>query len=218
MKKKRILLSVLAGALLLTGFLCVFFIGQLWIVPGQRVGAVVEYDYFSGRHMQLGEGAEIYEIADVDFLRADSVRRRSEYRFVLKDENGVTAEVTAYYPGTPKRQYYGLPRLRASMDLLVIADPDDRAHGSLDEGYWLFVQQTIDGEDYVYPLLYDDALCPYSSFGERIPFSYREESRIYHPWYDADVLKKYEKCGNCEYAYKVRYSDFISNYTKILHG
>jgi len=77
--------------------------------------------------------------------------------------------------------------------------------------------RTSSGKE-IYPLLYDDALCPYSSFGERIPFAYREESRIYHPWYDADVLKKYEKCGNCEYAYKVRYSDFISNYTKILHG
>ena len=212
--RKKKLLILLSAIFALSGtFVWLFFANTMWIPSDMRAAQVVQHDVFSGRHMQLGKGNSLFTVEDVEYVSHDDVERRTVYRFTIADTDGTTYKAEAYYPGTPKLQYYRYPRLRDSMALVILTDPEDAARGKLRDEYWLFLLQEIDGETYAYPLLFDPELTPYSLLGERAEFRYQEESLIYDPWYDADVLKL---CGNAEYAYKVRYSDLQKNYPKIL--
>ena len=190
-----------------------YFENTLWIPFDMRVTKVIQADIFSGSHLQLGKGCQLLSVQDVAYVSHDDGKRRTVYRFTLTDTDGTTYEAEAYYPGTPKRQYYRYPRLRDSMKLVILTQPENAAEGKLYDAYWLFVLQVIDGETYAYPLLFDPEITPYTLLGDRVEFAYQEESVIYDPWYDADVLKK---CVNPEFAYKVRYSDLQKNYPKIL--
>jgi len=149
----------------------------------------------------------------VEYVSHDDGERQTVYCFTMTSDDGTTYTAEADYPGTPKRQYYRYPRLRDSMELVILTDPEKAARGKLYDAYWLFVLQEIDGETYAYPLLFDPEITPYALLGDQAEFAYQEESLIYDPWYDADVLKK---CVNPEFAYKVKYSDLEKNYPKIL--
>ena len=212
MKKKLLILLPIIFAML-SVFTWLFFDNTMWIPADMRAAQVVQYDIFAGKHMQLGRGAELFTVNNAEYVSHDNAERHTVYRFTMTDAGGTTYEAVAYYPGTPKRQYCRYPRLRDSMELVVLTNPENAANGALRDAYWLFVLQKIDGETYAYPLVFDPEITPYTLLGERVEFAYQEESVIYDPWYDADVLKK---CENPEFAYKVRYSDLEKNYPKIL--
>lgn len=190
-----------------------YFENTMWIPSDMRVSKVIQADIFSGSHMQLGKGCQLLSVQDVEYVSHDDGKRHTVYRFTMTNTDGTTYKAEAYYPGTPKRQYYRYPRLRDTMELVILTDPEKAAEGKLYDAYWLFVLQEIDGENYAYPLLFDPEITPYALLGDRVEFAYQEESLIYDPWYDSDVLKK---CVNPEFAYKVRYSDLQKNYPKIL--
>lgn len=211
-KKVLILLPIILAAL--GGFVWLFFFHTMWIPSDMRIANLVQTDIFRGSHMQLGNGSKLLSVDDVEYVSHDDRKRHTVYRFTMTDTDGTPYQAEAYYPGTPKRQYYRYPRLRDSMKLVILTDPEEAAKGNLRDAYWLFILQEIDGETYAYPLLMDDEMTPYTLLGERVDFKYQEESLIYDPWYDADVLKK---CVNPEYAYKVRYNDLQKNYWKILY-
>ena len=212
MKKKLwILLPLIPAVLGVSVWL--FIDNTMWIPADMRAKQVVRYDVFNGKHMQLGRGAKLFSVNDVEYVSCNDAERNTVYRFTITDDDGTTYQAEACYPGTPKRQYYRYPRLRDSMELLILTNPEDAAGGELRNEYWLFLLQEIGGETYAYPLLFDPEITSYTLLGERVEFAYVEESLIYDPWYDADVLKK---CANTEFAYKVRYSDLQKNYRKIL--
>ena len=212
MKKKLLIHMPLILALL--GVSAWLFIDNtMWIPAEMRIAKLVQYDVFSGKHMQLGKGCRLYTVDNVEYVSHDDGERQTTYRFTITADDGTAYTAEADYPGTPKRQYYRYPRLRDSMELVILTDPEKAARGNLYDAYWLFVLQEIDGEIYAYPLLFDPEITPYKLLGDRVEFAYQEESLIYDPWYDADVLKK---CVNPEYAYKVKYSELQKNYPKIL--
>ena len=210
-KKLLILLPLILALLGVSVWL--FIDNILWIPAEMRIAKMVQYDVFSGKHMQLGKGCQLYTVDNVEYVSCDDGERQTVYRFTITSDDGTASTAEAYYPGTPKRQYYRYPRLRDSMELVILTDPENVVMGKLYESYWLFVLQEINGETYAYPLLFDPEITPYTLLGERVEFAYQEESLIYDPWHDADVLKKYV---NPEYAYKVKYSDLEKNYPKIL--
>jgi len=211
-KKKLLILIPLILALL--GVSAWLFIDNtMWIPAEIRVAKLVQYDVFSGKHMQLGKGCRLYTVDNVEYVSHDDGKRRTTYHFTMTADDGTIYTAEAEYPGTPKRQYYRYPRLRDSMELVILANPGEAASSELRNEYWLFLLQEIDGKTYAYPLLFDPEITPYTLLGDRVEFAYQEESLIYDPWYDADVLKK---CVNPEFAYKVKYSDLEKNYPKIL--
>jgi len=219
-RKKRVILCVISILAVLICAGSVFFSLHLWIPRSLQLQKLVQHDVFYGGYMQLSAGAKLYDITDIVFYESDTLRQESRYCITVSgtESAGMTAYLT--YPGTPSRQYYGYPRLRDSMRLMIIADPEDLSDGELGTGYILFRIQEIDGEEYAYPLYMSDSLRFCSVLGDRIPFRYTDESQIYDTWYDADVLAHCQKIGwkNPEYVYKLKLSDLLENYTKILYG
>lgn len=213
--KKKLLVLIPLVIAVLGAAVWLFFEYTMWIPRDMRIAKLIQHDIFSdGRgHMQLVKGAELYSVENVDYVSHDDRKCHTVYRLTLANTDGTAYQAEIEYPGTPKRQYYRYPRLRDSMKLVILTYPENVEAGKLHDAYWLFLLQEIDGETYAYPLLFDPEIAPYSLLGERVEFSYQEESLIYDPWYDADVLKK---CVNPEFAYKLKYSDLKKNYPKIL--
>lgn len=213
--KKKLLVLIPMVIAVLGAAVRLFFEHTMWIPADMRIAKLIQYDIFSdGRgHMQLVKGAELYSVENVKYVSRDDRKYHTVYRLTIANTDGTTYQAEIEYPGTPKRQYYRYPRLRDSMELVILTYPENVEAGKLHDAYWLFLLQEIDGETYAYPLLFDPEIAPYSLLGERVEFAYQEESLIYDPWYDADVLKK---CVNPEFAYKLKYSDLKKNYPKIL--
>ena len=74
--------------------------------------------------MQLGKGCQLYTVDNVEYVSHDDGERQTVYCFTITADDGTAYTAEAEYPGTPKRQYYRYPRLRDTMELVILTDPE----------------------------------------------------------------------------------------------
>ncbi len=200
--RTKVLLLILAALPIVFGIL--YFALDLQIPPSEKLVKMYFTDVFQGAHTVRGEGTEAL-IVTVEGIRETDVsaKRRTLYAFTSERGSG-----SFWYPGTPKGQVYGYPRLRAGERLVMIGD----GVGEEQRSFWLFRIREIEGEEFVYPLLYDDSIIPLTVLGESLPFTSDSERSIYNPWYDEDVFKNLAKTGRTAPAY--RYKTTLLNLTQ----
>lgn len=204
--KKRIpaaVLCILAVLLLSLAGAAAYFILDWQIPPDQKLIRLYTRDVFQGKHTVLGDGAKAVPVTVSGIRETDTVGKRTLYAYTSAEGDG-----SFWYPGTPKGQVYGYPRLRKGERLVMIAD----AVGEEQRSFWLFRIREIEGEEFVYPLLYDDSIIPLTVLGESLPFTSDSERSIYNPWYDEDVFKNLAKTGRTAPAY--RYKTTLLNLTQ----
>ena len=195
--RKKILIGLLIALLLAAAGVSAYHVFDWQIPPGQKLVALHVRDVFQGRHTALGEGAQAVVVTVEGIRETDRAGRETLYAFTSEAGDG-----SFWYPGTPKGQVYGYPRLRRGERLVLIA-------GEIGEGmkagcFWLFRIGTADGEETVYPLFYDDAIIPLTALGDSLSFADEAERSIYDPWYDEDVFKYLAKTGRTAPAYKYK--------------
>lgn len=204
--KKRIpaaVLCILAVLLLSVAGAVLYFALDLQIPPDQKLVRLYTRDVFQGTHTVLGDGAKAVPVTVSGIRETDTVGKRTLYAYTSVEGDG-----SFWYPGTPKGQVYGYPRLRKGERLVMIAD----AVGEKQRSFWLFRIREIEGEEFVYPLLYDDSIIPLTVLGESLPFTSDAERSIYDPWYDKDVFRNLAKTGRTAPAY--RYKTTLLNLTQ----
>lgn len=192
---------------------------NLHIPPSQQVKQLVYSDYYSGNHFVLNSSSKLYEITIEDFLSSDKVSRSSIYSFSCVID-GKHLKASLEYPGTPKRQYYGFPRLSHNEKYILITSQEisSAKNITLASAYYLFLIQVIDGIEYAYPCIYDASMIPLSIISSSKDFKYIRESRIYDSHNDADVcdyLKKHSQT-NPEWSYKLLADDLRNHYHLLL--
>lgn len=205
--RRRLLVG--AAILLLTSAALVgsyFFFD--WQIPRDiRLTNLYYVDIFKGKHTVFGDDCDAILVTVKSAVKTDPSSKRTEYAYSSERGDGVFL-----YPGTPKGQIYGYPRLREGERLFLLCSADQTAHFS-----WLFRVRTVDGTDYAYPLLYDEEMIPLSVLGESLPFTGNAERSIYDPWYDEDVFKYLAKTGRAApaYKYKTTLENLLANYGKL---
>ncbi|MBR5680840.1 MAG: hypothetical protein IKX19_09325 [Clostridia bacterium] len=190
--RTKVLLLILAALPIVFGIL--YFALDLQIPPSEKQVKLYFTDVFQGAHTVRGEETEVL-IVTVEGVRETDVsaKRRTLYAFTSERGSG-----SFWYPGTPKGQVYGYPRLRAGERLVMIGDGAEEDQRSV----WLFKIVETDGVEYVYPLLYDGEIIPLTALGESLEFEDDLERSIYDPWYDEDVFRYLAKIGRAAPAYK----------------
>ena len=204
--KKRIpaaVLCILAVLLLSLAGAVLYFALDWQIPPDQKLIRLYTRDVFQGKHTVLGDGAKVVPVTVSGIRETDTVGKRTLYAYTSDEGEG-----SFWYPGTPKGQVYGYPRLRKGERLVMIVD----AVGEKQRSFWLFRIREIEGEEFVYPLLYDDSIIPLTVLGESLPFTSDTERSIYDPWYDEDVFRNLAKTGRTAPAY--RYKTTLLNLTQ----
>jgi len=209
--KKRIpapVLCILAVLLLSLAGAVLYFALDWQIPPDQKLVRLYTRDVFHGTHTVLGDGARAVPVTVSGIRETDTVGKRTLYAYTSAEGDG-----SFWYPGTPKGQVYGYPRLQRGERLVMIAD----AVGEKQRSFWLFRIREIEGEEFVYPLLYDDSIIPLTVLGESLPFISDEERSIYDPWYDEDVFKNLAKTGRTApaYSYKTTLLNLTQNVGKL---
>ena len=205
--RTKVLLLILAALPIVFGIL--YFALDLQIPPSEKLVKLYFTDVFQGAHTVRGEGTEAL-IVTVEGIRETDVsaKRRTLYAFTSERGSG-----SFWYPGTPKGQVYGYPRLRAGERLVMIGDGAEEDQRSV----CLFKIAETDGVEYVYPLLYDGEIIPLTVLGESLEFEDDLERSIYDPWYDEDVFRYLAKIGRAApaYKYKTTLENLLENVRKL---
>ncbi|MBO7403840.1 MAG: hypothetical protein J6V24_02660 [Clostridia bacterium] len=207
-KRTKILLVILASLLAVLGGVLLYFALDLQIPPSKKLVKLYFTDVFRGRHTVHGEGAEAFVLTVEGVREIDTVQRKTLYAFTSECGGG-----SFWYPGTPKGQICGVPRLRRGERLVMIGGEA----GERQQSVWFFKIAEFDGVEYVYPLLYDEEIIPLSVLGESLSFRDDDERRIYDPWYDEDVYKYLAKIGRAApaYKYKTTLENLLGNVRKL---
>lgn len=208
-KGKGMRLLVGAAVLLLASaaLIGLYFLSD-WQIPREiKLKNLYYVDIFRGKHTVFGDDCDAILVTVKTAVKTDPSSKRTVYAYSSERGDGVFL-----YPGTPKGQIYGYPRLREGERLFLLGSADQTAHFS-----WLFRVRTVDGTDYAYPLLYDEEMIPLSVLGESLLFTDDAERSIYDPWYDEDVFKYLAKTGRAApaYRYKTTLENLLKNYQKL---
>ena len=204
--RTKVLLLILAALPIVFGIL--YFALDLQIPPSEKLVKLYFTDVFQGAHTVRGEGTAL--IVTVEGIRETDVsaKRRTLSAFTSERGSG-----SFWYPGTPKGQVYGYPRLRAGERLVMIGDGAEEDQRSV----CLFKIAKTDGVEYVYPLLCDGEIIPLTVLGESLEFEDDLERSIYDPWYDEDVFRYLAKIGRAApaYKYKTTLENLLENVRKL---
>ena len=206
MKRGRIakLLCVLLPLVLIGVCAASYFLFDWQIPRDQKLVRLYAVDVFRGKHTVLGEGTAAVVVTIEGLRETDDRNRRSLYAYSSKNGRG-----SFWYPGTPKGQIKGYPRLRRGERLVLVS----AEAGERQQDFWLFRIGEADGTEYVYPLYYDDEIIPLTVLGESLPFRDDDERRIYDLWYDEDVYKWLAKTGHSApvFRYKTTLGNLLEN-------
>lgn len=166
----------------------------------------------------MGAPAGLYEITIDGYVSHDDHALCTVYRYTT-EVNGEKVQATLTYPGTPKRQFYGFPRLRKGKTYILITGDENVAKGKqVKLPYYLFYVQSIDGTDYAYPLVCDTSMVSLTTLGACENFRYVDESQVYDTWYDGDVCDYLGISGrtNPEWSYKISVEALRNHYIFLL--
>ena len=205
--RKRLFIGAAVLVLLAAALISLYFLLD-WQIPQDRKLTTLYYtDVFRGKHTVFGDDCDALLVTVKGMVSTDASAKRTVYAYSSERGDGVFL-----YPGTPKGQIYGYPRLREGERLFLIGNMNQTA-----VFVWIFRVRSVGGTDYAYPLLYDEEMIPLSTLGDSLPFEGDRERSVYDPWHDEDVfkyLKKYRKTAPA-YPYKTTLENLTKNYRKL---